>query len=126
MAGRKKTRTGSASSARSPKELRFHATLYVTQTEIRQLQARADADLRSISNYVSRLVVHDLRRPQAERKQEATGKLVARAEDRRLSYDVAIRLTAAARKKIAARAKQEMRAVGNYMTTLVLGDLRKG
>ncbi len=126
MAGRKKTRTGSASSARSPKELRFHVTLYVTRAEIRQLQARADADLRSISNYVSKLVVHDLRRLQAVRKQEATGKLVARSDDRRFSYDVAIRLTATARKRIAARARQEMRAVGNYITTLVLEDLRKG
>ncbi len=117
---------GSASSARSAKEVRFHATLYVTQAEIRQLQARADADLRSISNYVSRLVVDDLRRPQAERKRQDTGKLVARSEDRRLSYDVAIRLTAVVRKKIATRARQEMRAVGNYITTLVLGDLRKG
>ncbi len=87
---------------------------------------QSDADLRSISNYVSRLVVNDLRRPQAERKKQATGKLVARSEDRRLSYDVAIRLTAAARKKTAARARQEMRAVGNYITTLVLEDLRKG
>ena len=48
-----------------------------------------------------------------------------RRSDRRLSYDVAIRLTAAARKKIAARARQEMRAVGNYITTLVLEDLRR-
>ncbi len=117
---------GSASSARSAKELRFHVTLYVTQAEIRQLQARADADLRSISNYVSTLVVNDLRRTQAGRKKQDTGKLVARSEDRRFSYDVAIRLTAAARKKIAARARQEMRAVGNYITTLVLDDLRKG
>ncbi len=35
-------------------------------------------------------------------------------------------LTAAARKKIGARARQEMAAVGNYITTLVLEDLRKG
>ncbi len=51
---------------------------------------------------------------------------VGHRDGRRSSYDAAIRLTAAARKKITARASKEMRAVGNYITTLVLGDLRKG
>ncbi len=116
---------GSASSARSAKEDRFHATLYLTPAEVQQLQDRADSDLRSISNYLSKLVVDDLQRSQAER-QKRTLEAVDRRDGQRSSYDAAIRLTAAARKKITARASKEMRAVGNYITTLVLGDLRKG
>ena len=65
----------------------------LTASEIRELKARAAADLRTISNYVSFLVVEELKR-QEPRPPSAGASL----DDRRRPYSIALYLTAAERK----------------------------
>ncbi len=53
----RRNRSTGASGAR-----RFHAQLSLTRSEIAQVEAAAAADLRSVGNFVSKLVVEALRR----------------------------------------------------------------
>ena len=61
----------------------------LTRAEVRQLKARAEADLRSISNYVSHLVAQDLKRAGAQ----GSGSPPA-ASGKREPYSIALYLTA--------------------------------
>lgn len=102
--------------------MRFSAEAQLTRAEIQQLKAKAAADLRSISNYVSKLVVEHLRRAKHTRKRGAP---VANPGDRRASYHIAIQISPAEKKKLQARARAEMRSVSNYVAKLVIEDLRR-
>jgi len=61
---------------------------YLTPTEVRELKARAAADLRSISNYVSFLVVEELKRKGRRRSRAA-----ANPGEKRKPYEIALYLT---------------------------------
>ncbi len=74
----------------------------LTASEVRELKARAAADLRTISNYVSYLVVEELRRK--GRRRSPAG---ARPGDKRRFYDLQLYLTATERKRLEAAAKAE-------------------
>ncbi len=102
--------------------MRFTAGLSLTRAESQRLEANAAADLRSVSNYVSRLVVEDLRRAHSTRRRSTTA---AKPGERRVTYDVAVQITAPEKKKLQARARAEMRSVSNYVAKLVLGDLHR-
>ncbi len=52
--------------------------------------------------------------------------VAAKPGERRVTYDVAVQITAAEKKKLQARARAEMRSVSNYVAKLVLEDLRRG
>ncbi len=108
---------------RAGKQVRFTAGLSLTRAEGQRLEANAAADLRSLTNYVSRLVVEDLQRAHRTRRRSATG---AKPDERQVTYDVHVQITAAEKKKLQARARAEMRSVSNYVAKLVLQDLRRG
>ncbi len=103
--------------------MRFTAETHLTRREIQQLEATAAADLRSISNYVSlRVVEHPQRKRQTRRRAAA----VATPGERRVSYDIAVQIGPAEKKKLQSRARAEMRSVSKYVTKLVIEDLRRG
>ena len=95
----------------------------LTRAESQRLEANAATDLRSVSNYVSRLVVEDLRRAHGTRTRSMAA---AKPGERRATYDVAVYITAPEKKELQAGARAEMRTVSSYVTKLVLQDLRRG
>ncbi len=99
---------------------RFHAQLSLTRSEIARVEAAAAADLRSVGNFVSKLVVEALRRSAGRRRASPP----ARPGDQRVAYGVRIWLTAAQKKKLDTQARAEMRSMGTYVTKLVLEYLR--
>ncbi len=90
----------------------------LTAGEVRELKARAAADLRSVSNYVSFLVVEELKRK--GRRRSPAG---ARPGDKRRFYAVQLYLTSAERKRLEAAAKAERRSVSGYVGRVVVGEL---
>ncbi len=107
---------------RAGKQVRFTAALSLTRAESQRLEAKAAAVLRSISNYVSTLVVEDLQRAHSTRQRSAA---VAKPGERRATYDVAVQITAAEKQQLRAGARADMRTVSSYVTKLVLEDLRR-
>ncbi len=99
---------------------RFHAQLSLTRSEIAQVEAAAAADLRSVGNFVSKLVVEALRRSAGRRRASPT----AKPGDQRVAYGVRIWLRPAQKKKLDGQARAEMRSMGTYVTKLVLEYLR--
>ena len=107
---------------RAGKQVRFTAALSLTRAESQRLEANAAADLRSVSNYVSRLVVDDLQRAHGTRRRSAAA---AKPGDRRATYDVNVYITAPEKKELQALAMADMRTVSSYVTQLVLEDLHR-
>ena len=70
------------------KKSRLRLSLKLTRAEIKKLQQRAAADMRSISGYVAFLVTEELRR--RGRTRRATGVF---GKEKRFAYDVAVPLT---------------------------------
>ncbi len=99
---------------------RFHAQLSLTRSEIAQVEAAAAADLRSVGNFVSKLVVEALSRSAGRRRANPP----AKPGDQRVAYGVRIWLTTAQKKRLDAQARAEMRSMGNCVTKLVLEYLR--
>ncbi len=126
MAARKTTRPRRAGkpkrTIRAGKQVRFTAGSSLSRAESQRLEANAAADLRSVSNYVSRLVVEDLRRDRKTRRRAAA---VVKSGERRVTYEVAVQITAGEKKKLQARARAEMRSVSNYVAKLVIEDLHR-
>ncbi len=107
---------------RAGKQLRFTAALSLTRAESQRLEANSAAVLRSVSNYVSRLLVEDLHRAHSTRGRRTAA---AKPGDRRATYDVAVQITAAEKQQLRAGARADMRTVSSYVTKLVLADLRR-
>ncbi len=107
---------------RAGKRVRFTAALSLTRAESQRLEANAAADLRSVSNYVSRLVVEDQRLTQRTRRRST---VAAKPGERRVTYDVAVYITAAEKQQLRAGAWAEMRTVSSYVTKLVLENLHR-
>jgi hypothetical protein len=95
----------------------------LTAREIRQLQARAAEDMRSIGNYVGLLVMEDLGRPVVSGRQRGR---VSPSVGRRVSYAIGVPLTAAQRAELKARAKGQTRSVSSYVARLIAEDLARG
>ncbi len=49
----------------------------------------------------------------------------AKPGERRVTYDVAVQITAAEKQQLGARARAEMRSVSNYVAKLVIEDLHR-
>ncbi len=81
-------------------------------------------------------VIHVLKRatksltdasPHLQRKGQTRRRAAAGATpgERRVSYDIAVQITAAEKKKLQARARAEMRSVSKYVAKVVLENLRR-
>ncbi len=95
----------------------------LTEREVRKLQARAAADMRSVGGYVAWLVIRDLKRRGTGRARKAAGVSVS---DKRSAYEVAVPLTPDQKEKVEAQARDEVRSVSSYAALLIVADLRRG
>ena len=109
---------------RTGNERRFHTTLFLTRDEIKQLQAKAAADYRSITRYVTQTVLEHLRRPRRKRHRHSLADPLGLPSDRRENYPASVWLTREQREKLGARALNETQSLSDYVGTLVLKDLR--
>ena len=79
--------------------------------------------MRSVGRTVALLLIEDLRRRGSGRGRSAAS--VARG-DKRSGYEIAVPLTAEQRRKVEARAREELRSVSSYVAMLIVADLRRG
>ena len=104
------------------KKTRLRLTLKLTPREIKQLKAKAAAEMRSVGGYIAFVIIRDLRRGGGGRRRF---RLSAR-KGQPVSYDNGVLLTAEQRERLERRAGNEARSLSNYVTRLVLDDLRRG
>ncbi len=124
MAARKAKRKPAKSRPKQrPRMVRLRVAPQLTQGEVRQLQARAAADMRSVGRTVALLLIEDLRRRGPGRGRSAAS--VSRG-DKRTGYEIAVPLTAEQRRKVEARAREELRSVSSYVALLIVADLERG
>ena len=95
----------------------------LTGREVRELQARAAADMRSVGSTVALLLIEDLRRRGPGRGRTASGVSLG---DKRSAYGIAVPLTAEQKRQVEARARDEVRSVSSYVALLIVADLRRG
>ncbi len=103
--------------------VRLRVDPQLTQREVRELQARAAADMRSVGGYVAWLLIQDLRRRGPGLRRRARG---VSPGDKRSAYEVAVPLTAEQKRKVDARARDEVRSVSSYVALLIVADLGRG
>ena len=108
---------------RKAKKARLIVSPMLTSREIRQIQARAAEDMRSIGNYVALLVIEDLDRPAGDRRQRGR---VSPPGGQRVSYAIGLPLTAAQRAELKTRARDQVRSVSSYVAKLIVTDLARG
>ena len=101
--------------------VRLRVAPQLTPGEVRQLQARAAADMRSVGGYVAWLLVKDLKRRGSGQRRRARGVSVA---DKRRAYEIAVRLTAEQKEQVEDRARDEVRSVSSLVALLIVADLR--
>ncbi len=94
----------------------------LTQSEVRQLQARAAADMRSVGGYVAWLLIKDLRR-ESGRTRRTRG---VSPSDKRSAYEIAVPRTAEQKGKVEDRARDEVRSVSSLVALLIVADVRRG
>ena len=92
----------------------------LTRGEVRELQARAAADMRSVGRTVALLLIEDFRRRGPGRERSAGG--VSRGDKRR-AYEVAVPLTPGQKRKVEARARDELRSVSSYVALVIVAAL---
>jgi len=104
-----------------PKKVHLRVCPQLTRQETQRLQARAKADLRSIADYVARLIEQDLR----ECNGGGRGVRGAGPDDRRAAYEIQITLTVEQRKRIEAEAQREGRSLSNYVAKVIVEALAR-
>ncbi len=103
--------------------VRLRVDPQLTRGEVRELQARAAADMRSVGSTVALLLIADLRRRGPGRGRQAGS---VSPGDKRSAYGIAFPLTAEQKRKVEARARDEVRSVSSYVTLLIVADLHRG
>ncbi len=103
--------------------VRLRLSPQLTEREVRQLQARAAADMRSVGGYVAWLLVEDLQRRRPGQKRRAGSVPLGNP---RSAYEVAVPLTPDQKEKVEAQARDEVRSVSSYVALLIVADLRRG
>ncbi len=101
--------------------VRLRVAPQLTRGEVRKLQARAAAEMRSVGGQVAMLLIEDLRRRRPGRKRRAGS---VPPGDARSAYEVAVPMTAEQKGKVEARARDEVRSVSSYVPLLIVAALR--
>ncbi len=119
MAARKGKRKYVKSRLRArPPMVRLRVDPQLTRGEVRELQDRAAADMRSVGGHVAMLVIADLRR--RGRGRPASG---ISPGDKRSTYGIAVPLTPEQKRKVEHRAREEVRSVSSYVALLIVAAL---
>ncbi len=103
--------------------VRLRLAPQLTRAEVRELQARAAADMRSVGSTVALLLIEDLPHRGPGRGRPARGVSLG---DKRSGHEITVPLTAEQRRKVEARAREELRSVSSYVALLIVADLRRG
>jgi uncharacterized protein (DUF1778 family) len=98
--------------------VRINADLFLSSEERRQLEAKAAAELRTPSNFVTRAVLAALGRKRPVKTRTTPAK--------RTRYSIKLRLTAQERRELKRRAEAEGRLVTNLVNAIVVRELGKG
>ena len=121
MAARKaKRKPAKSRPKRRARMVRLRLCPQLTRGEVRELQARAAADMRSVGRTVALLLIEDLGRRGPGRGRPAAS--VSR-EDKRSAYEIDVPLTAEQRRKVEAR--DEVRSVSSYVALLIVAALSR-
>ncbi len=121
MAARKaKRKPAKSRPKRRARRVRLRVCPQLTRGEVRELQARAAADMRSVGRTVALLLIEDLRRRGSGRSRRASGVSLGA---KRSGYEIAVPLTAEQRRKVEARARDEVRSVSSYVALLIVAAL---
>ena len=121
MAARKaKRKPAKRGPKRRARRVRLRVDPQLTRGEVRELQARAAADMRSVRSTVALLVIEDLQR--RGRGRSAGGVSLG---DKRSGYGIAVPLTAEQKRKVEHRAREEVRSVSSYVALLIVADLHQ-
>ncbi len=124
MATRKAKRKPAKSRPKSRARIvRLRVDPQLTRGEVRELQARTAADMRSVGGYVALLLIADLKRRHPGRKRRAG---CIPLGDPRSAYEVAVPLSAEQNWKVEHRAREEVRSVSSYVALLIVADLHQG
>ncbi len=124
MAARKaKRKPAKSRPRRRARMVRLRVAPQLTPGEVRELQARAAADMRSVGSTVAWLLIRDLKRRGSGRARKTAGISPA---DKRSACEIAVPLTAEQKRKVEARARAEVRSVSSYVALLIVADLRRG
>ena len=122
MAARKaKRKPAKSRPKRRARKVRLRVGPQLTRGEVREVQARAAADMRSVGSYVALILIADLRRRGLGRGRPAGGVSLG---DKRSPYEVAVPLTAEQKRKVDSRARAEVRSVSSYVALLIVAALR--
>ena len=116
MPGTRRKRSGAAKAEPRPIRLWLHPLL--TPTEIRKLKSRAQAEMRSVGNLVTWLIVQDLARPVGMRRR------LPGSGGGRKRFGIGIGLTRAEKAALDERLAREMRSVSNYVQVVIVEALR--
>jgi phage replication-related protein YjqB (UPF0714/DUF867 family) len=98
---------------------RLHLNLALTAGEIRELGARAAAELRQPGPFVTRIVAEHLRL-------RGRVNIAPIAPGQRRRFDVQLALTARERRELAAQAKADGRSVAGYVSLILARALEEG
>ena len=79
--------------------------------------------MRSVGRTVALLLIEDLPHRGPGRARTASGVSFG---DKRSAYGIAVPLTAEQKRKVEARARDEVRSVSSYVALLIVADLRRG
>ncbi len=104
---------------RKERPVRLICHLRLTKDEIKQLEAHAAADLRSVASYVAQIILTDLKRKPGKRKPT-----LEKPGDNRIAYDFGTTLLIPEREAVRKRASDDRRPVGAYVTRLALEQIR--
>ncbi len=113
MPGRRRQRDPSAL-----KTTRLRLEPRLTREEIRKLQKRAAADLRSVANYVTYLITQDL-----QGKRRSKRPTSAKPGDKRVGYNLVVPITIPDRRELEERARKELRSLSGYVARVIVEDL---
>ncbi len=121
MAARKaKRKPAKSRSKRRARMVRLRLCPQLTRGEVRKLQSRAAADMRSVGRTVALLLIEDLGYRGPGRGRPAGG---VSLDDQRRAYDVAVPMTAEQTRKVETRARAEVRSVSSYVALLIVAAL---
>ena len=101
---------------RPTKHVRVRLALQLTEDEAARLEARAAGEVRSVGNYIARVIELHL----ASKSKKARKPRDADPDEQREAYEIGALLSIPERRELEKRAAAERRSVSSYVTRLLV------